>query len=133
MTTPNLWPSPNEAARKPFDSESYLNGAVLANRAAKWIEGHHQDFLDIYRIVKNIQREGIRGRLWDRIVAEAMKRGIHIEDGGFTFANDLRAGISRYLVIYDPTLKNNPIQFSQSDIDVYGLPPIDLTFPDIPF
>jgi len=129
MTTQNLWPSPNEKCKNPFTSESYLNGRKLIERTAEWIGKNTSDFIAIYNYVKDLQASGFRGRVRDRVIAEGMVHGLKFAEDGYTFANDLWAGIARYLVVLDPSLMGSPIEFRQSDIDGYGLVPID--FPEV--
>ena len=49
---------------------------------------------------------------------------IEVGDEPYTFNNTWWAGISRYLVLHDPTLLEDPIRFRDSDIDCYGLLPV---------
>lgn len=121
------WTSPNYEGRSPWTSDGFLHGRVLAEQAARWIETHPQQFNSLYRIVKRMQSEGVQGRVRDRAVVEAMALGITFEQGGYTFANGLWAGLTRYMAYADPSLIGNPLQFSRSDIDTYGLPQVTFT------
>ena len=55
-----------------------------------------------------------------------MNRGVRFEDKGYMFANGLWAGLTRYMAYFDPSLIHNPIEFQRSDIDTYGLIPIEV-------
>lgn len=101
--------SPNYEGRNPWTAERAINGRRLAEKTAAWVEANRDDFEGIYRIVKDFQRQGKRGRLQDRVVAEALVRGVRYEADDFKMANGLWAGITRYLVLYDPTLEGNPV------------------------
>ena len=46
-------------------------------------------------------------------------------DKMFRFAHALWAPIIRYMALMDPELIGDPIQFRPSDIDAFGLFPID--------
>ena len=119
------WTSPNYEGRAPWTVQACLNGQKMAEQTARWIEKNEDDFYALYAIVKEFQAKGFRGRLRDRVVTEAMNRGVRFEDKGYMFANGLWAGITRYMVVMDPTLKDDPIEFLPSDIDNYGLVPIE--------
>lgn len=121
------WTSPNYDGRSPWTAEACLRGRNLAMDAARWIEGHPQQFNSLYRIIKRMQSEGVKGRVRDRAVVEAMALGITFEQGGYTFANGLWAGLTRYMAYADPSLIDNPLRFNRSDIDNYGLVPISYT------
>ena len=126
MTTPNLWPSPNEKCRNPFTSESYLRGRALILPVTGWIENNPDKFMFIYNTVKDAQEHGrlcrdVRGYVANKCI----ERGVKIQEDGFTFPNAWWPGIARYLVVLDPTLLGDPIVLRQSDIDGYGLPPIE--------
>ena len=128
MTTPNLWPSPNEKYRGPFTSESYLNGRKLIEPVAGWITANPKWFLFVYDTVKDAQeRGGIKRGIRDHVAAKCIERGLKIKEDGFTFPNAWWPGLARYLVILDPSLLNNPIVLMPSDIDGYGLPPVTIT------
>ena len=74
--------------------------------------------------VKEMQRTGGRGRVRDRVAAFCVDQSIEVGDEPYTFNNTWWAGISRYLVLHDPTLLEDPIRFRDSDIDCYGLLPV---------
>ena len=121
------WTSPNYDGRSPWTVEACLRGRNLAMDAARWIEGHQQQFNSLYRIIKRMQSEGVKGRVRDRAVVEAMALGITFEQGCYTFANGLWAGLTRYMAYADHSLIDNPLRFNRSDIDNYGLVPISYT------
>ena len=120
------WTSPYYEGRSPWTSESCLNGQKLATEIAHWIEKHPVEFNGLFRIVKDMQKLHIKGCVRDRVRVEAMVRGIEVESDDAKFAHAYWAGISRYMVMLDPSLKGNPIEFKRSDIDNYGLVPIDI-------
>lgn len=120
------WTSPNYSNRLPWTAKSHENGRRLAEATARWIEKNQSDFIAIYNIVKQMQHDGVKRRVREQVIARAMAKGVRFADGDFKFANSLWAGITRYLVVLDPSLAGNPIEFSQSDIDCYGLVPIEL-------
>lgn len=103
---------------------SISNGRRLAEHAARWMEGHESEFMQLYGYTKKLQENRIKGRVRDILASYCISNGIRVEGQGYRFDNDLWAGISRYMVIFDPSLTGAPIKFRQSDIDMYGLLPV---------
>lgn len=102
-----------------------MDGRRIAEATARWIDKHPAEFQALFSIVKDMQANGVIGRVRDRVATEAMNRNIEVREGDYRFANGLWAGIARYMVFADPSLKNNPIEFQRSVIDNYGLVPIN--------
>lgn len=96
----------------------------MAEQTRRWMEGNREAFWKIYGFVKNMQFDGGKGRVRDRVASFCVDQSIEVGDSPYTFNNTWWAGISRYLVLYDPTLLNDPIRFRDSDIDCYGLLPV---------
>lgn len=106
-------------------SAAHLEGGrKMAERTRRWMEGNREAFWKIYRFVKDMQRDGGKGRVRDRVAAFCVDQSIEVGESPYTFNNTWWAGISRYLVLYDPTLLHDPIRFRDSDIDCYGLLPV---------
>lgn len=103
---------------------SASNGRRLARQAASWMEGHEQEFMQLYGYCQKLKKGGIRGRVRDILASYCVANGIKVEGQGYRFDNDLWAGISRYMVLFDPTLEGSPIRFRDSDIDCFGLVPV---------
>lgn len=100
------------------------DGRKLADETKRWMESHEQAFWQMMRYVKTLQREGIKGRLRDRVSTYCVDNNINTSNSQYRFANELWAGISRYMVLIDPSLKYNPIEANTSCIDLFGLYPI---------
>lgn len=101
--------------------ERLAKGREIATRTAAWMEDHEADFWALTEYVRGVKG----GRVRDRAAAFCVDHGIEIDDGeGHTFNNTFWAGISRYMVLHDPTLKDNPIRFRESAIDCFGLWPV---------
>ena len=78
----------------------------------------------LHRFVALLQQGGCRGRVRDRVAAFCVDRGVEVGDSPYAFNNSWWAGISRYLVLHDPSLLGDPIKFRNSEIDAYGLLPV---------
>lgn len=124
MDHSTIWASPLKH-QDPIDEATLAQGQRLAEATACWLAANMDDFVLLYSIVKDFQRERIRGRIRDRVIAEAIRRGSpRFEAEGFKFANALWAGITRYMCVLDNSLLDNPITLHKSAIDAYGLPAI---------
>lgn len=115
--------SPYTPARA-MDAAHIESGRKMAESTRRWMEGNEPAFRKIYRFVKDMQRYGGKGRVRDRVAAFCVDQSIEVGDAPYTFNNTWWAGISRYLVLHDPSLLNDPIRFRDSDIDCYGLLPV---------
>lgn len=104
--------------------ERLLNGRRIAYQSWCWVERNKDAFFTIYDYLKSIGETGCKGRVRDRVAVYCVEHGIQVGDSEFTFGNSYWAGISRYMVLYDKSLLNNPIEFRDSDIDCYGLLPV---------
>lgn len=119
-----------KAIRSPYTTERTMSaahidsGREMATKVHRWMEGNEAAFRKIYGFVKEMQRMGGRGRVRDRVAAFCVDQSIEVGDEPYTFNNTWWAGISRYLVLHDPTLLEDPIRFRDSDIDCYGLLPV---------
>ncbi len=119
---PEVWASPYVVGSCAYFNTNRANGEKLALKTADWMRKNQEKFESIYLIVKELQAQGpvcrdLRGKVADM--------GGKLEADGFKFANALWAGVARYLAIRDSSLINNPIVFRPSDIDAFGLFPID--------
>lgn len=99
----------------------YEAGRKMAELTHRWMEANEPAFREIYGFVKRMQAEGGKGRVRDRVAAFCVDRNIEVGDSPYAFNNTWWSGISRYLVLHDPSLLENPIRFRESDIDRYGL------------
>ena len=102
-------------------SEKLATGRVLAAKAYQWCKTHPSEFQHIYAYVKYLQDVGTKGHLRDRVAIHCLNNGIKI--GKPAFGHDYWAGISRYLVLKDPSLMGNPVTLHESAIDHVGLYP----------
>lgn len=100
------------------------SGREMATKVHRWMEVNEAAFRKIYGFVKEMQRTGSKGRVRDRVAAFCVDQSIEVGDEPYTFNNTWWAGISRYLVLHDPSLMEDPIRFRDSDIDCYGLLPV---------
>lgn len=119
----NTIPSPFERTF-PINGEKLDQGRRLALDTHKWMEHHKDAFLVIYTYVKVLQINGVKGRIRDRVARFCIDHGIKVGDDSYRFANAYWAGISRYLVLYDKSLKYDPIEAGNSAIDCWGLYPV---------
>lgn len=115
--------SPNHD-RNPITGENLIKGRNIARKVKVWMEGNPRAFKAIYQYVKTLQAQNAKGRVRDRVSVFCTEHKIKVGDDDYTFSNTYWAGISRYLVLYDPSLKDAPIRFRRSDIDCFGLYPI---------
>lgn len=115
--------SPN-ATKRPASAADIESGRKMAESTRRWMEGNEAAFRKIYRFVKGMQIQGGKGRVRDRVAAFCVDQSIDVGDAPYTFNNSWWAGISRYLVLHDPSLQDDPIRFRESDIDCYGLLPV---------
>lgn len=104
--------------------ERLVNGRRIAYQSWCWVEKNKDAFFTIYNYLKSLGDSGLKGRVRDRVAVYCVEHGIKVGDSEFTFSNSYWAGISRYMVLYDKSLLNNPIEFRDSDIDCYGLFPV---------
>ena len=104
---------------KTVSSEKQTTGRMLAAKAYQWCSTHPHEFEHIYAYVKFLQDSPVRGHLRDRVAIHCLNNGIKI--GKPAFGHDYWAGISRYLVLKDPSLLGNPVVLHESAIDHVGL------------
>lgn len=104
--------------------ERLVNGRRIAYQTWCWVEKNKDAFFTIYDYLKSLGESGCKGRVRDRVAVYCVEHGIQVGDSEFTFSNSYWAGISRYMVLYDKSLLNHPIEFNDSDIDCYGLLPV---------
>lgn len=116
--------SPHERSRKVVTSLSLEAGRRQAEDVSKWMNGHEDAFWKLYDYVKGLQASGTKGRVRDRVAIFAVKSNISVGEQ-FKFANGYWAGIARYMALYDPSLIEAPLKFNDSDIDCFGLFPIE--------
>lgn len=107
-----------------IDGVRLASGRGMAERTLRWMESNEAAFWKIYRFVKDMQACGCRGRVRDRVAAFCVDERIEVGESPYTFNNTWWAGISRYLVLHDPSLLDDPVRFRDSDIDCYGLLPV---------
>lgn len=117
ISSPNL-------DRQPINGKRLANGRTMAVKVRNWMERNRDAFIAIYRFVKQMQGTNTGGRVRDRVAVFCVEKSIKVGDEDYTFSNTFWAGISRYLVLCDPSLMDCPIKFKQSDIDCFGLYPI---------
>lgn len=117
--------SPYYEGRKPFTAESFANGRKLADEARNWMNANQRVYEAFFSHVKHYQSTGIRRRLRERTIADTLNDGIALGEGDPRLPNALWAAITRYMVMQDPSLKNNPVTFCQSDLDTFGLWPVE--------
>lgn len=105
-----------------LDGDEFKRGRRLAQRTYKWMREHKATFFTLYEVVKNLQRRGVKACARDQVKAYCEAHNIRVSDNpGVLFDNSLWAGISRYLVLHDQSLRKNPIALRKSNIDYYGL------------
>lgn len=121
--------SPNER-KFPIDGAKILKGRDMAYKSHRWMERSERAFFEIYRFVKQMQRDETAGRVRDRVAVYCIERQLVVGMDVYTFGNAYWAGISRYLVLYDESLRDAPIRFNDSYIDYYGLLPVSY-LPDL--
>lgn len=118
-------PSPHVRTKLVKTNLTINNGRKLAEDTADWMERSKKGFETIYKYVKSLQSKNFKGRVRDRVATFCVDHRITVGSGhDYRFANPLWAGISRYLVLHDPSLDGAPILMHDSDIDCYGLLPI---------
>lgn len=122
-------PSPN-ARKLPIDGEKMRKGREMAYRVHKWMERSEPAFFAIYGFVKRMQSDETGGRVRDRVAVYCIEQQLVVGMDEYAFANGFWAGISRYLVLYDESLRDAPIKFNDSHIDYYGLLPVSY-LPDL--
>lgn len=98
-------------------------GMDIARRTHAWMEANEEAFWAIYEQVKRMQAGGVKGRIRDRVAARCVDLNVRV-GADYAFNNDYWAGISRYLVLYDPSLKDDPVRGRESAVDCYGLLPV---------
>lgn len=106
------------------NGERINKGRNLAYCALNWMESHEDAFHSILHYVRDLQTDGYKGRLHDRVAIYCLDKGIRTDSDGYKFSNDVWTGIERYLVLVDPSLKYNPVQGRSSAIDLHGLFPV---------
>lgn len=104
--------------------EELAAGHRMARMCQRWMEANEDAFREIHRFVGFLQQSGCKGRVRDRVAAFCVDRGVEVGDSPYAFNNSWWAGISRYLVLHDPSLLGDPIRFRNSEIDAYGLLPV---------
>lgn len=121
--------SPHTRKNLAITGERLIKGRNLARRSLMWMESNQQAFFAIYSFLKKLQKEKTKGRVRDRVAAYCIDKGINVGDS-YAFNNDFWAAISRYAVLFDPSLLSDPVKFRDSDIDCYGLLPVSY-LPDL--
>lgn len=123
VSYPVPMPSPNGKPEVCTESQR-RNGDRMAVDAYIWMLRSEQVFNAIYRYVKSLQGDHIKGRVRDRVASYCVDVGLQVGKDSYRFSNSIWAAISRYLVIKDPSLYRAPIEFAKSDIDCVGLYPV---------
>lgn len=104
----------------PMSGERLAKGRQIATDTHRWMESHEDAFWAIYGYVKTVKG----GRVRDRVASWCVDHGIEVDGDPYTFNNTFWAGISRYLILYDPSLRDNPIKLRESAVDCFGLWPV---------
>lgn len=126
MNTPKsieIIKSPNHDPKRVCAPQEIEQGKRMAESAHRWMERSQSLYLQMAAFVKDLRRRGVTGRVRDQIIIHFTK----ISDQNkpmFTLTNGDWAGISRYMILEDPTLEGNPIRLAHSAIDDYGLIPV---------
>ena len=115
--------SPIPREKKTISGETLRSGRQMAVKTHLWMERNENAFFAIYNYVKEKQRKGCKGRLRDRVASYCVDNQI-VVGGDYAFDNTLWAGISRYLVLHDRSLLNDPVKARESNIDCFGLYPV---------
>ncbi|MCI9130323.1 MAG: hypothetical protein HFJ65_08490 [Eggerthellaceae bacterium] len=104
------------------DPAEIEKGRRLAEEVHKWMEANEPIYRQMLAFVQDLKRRGVKGRVRDQIVIHFTK----INQGKvmFKLTNGHWPGISRYMVLEDPTLEGDPLRFTRSAIDAYGLIPV---------
>lgn len=128
----NMWKSPNRRNLEATISSEVEDGTVMAAHGWELVEKNRELFMDVYRFVKSIQRKELKGHLRARVV-EHMMGTRWAMDEQFKFNNTRWAVLSRYLVLYDPSLEHptGPISFRHSKVDSSGLFPVSWMGEDV--
>ena len=116
--------SPNFQEGTVATESTIEEGLRMARDGRNWMERNQDAFSSIRGFLKKLQREGVKGRVRDRVAIWIMQNGIEVNDAPFRFANAKWAVISRYAALADPTLIGRPLQFNFSLVDVSGLLPV---------
>lgn len=117
-------PSPFERTKLVTNGKTLDEGRKLAYDTHRWMESHESAFRSILRFTQSLKQKKVKGRLRDRVAVYCMDNNIRTGNGEYRFGNALWAGVSRYMVLVDPSLKYNPVDAKESVIDVYGLLPV---------
>lgn len=113
-------PSPHKRNRLAVTGETLIKGRNHALAVARWMDAHRGAF---FFILNTMQHERVVPRPRDYFANELARRHL-CNDKPFAFNNNLWAGISRYLVLVDPTLEAK-LAMRDAAIDCWGLYPID--------
>ncbi len=111
--------------------ERLTTGRKLAEDTARWMEHNEHSFYALHRYLLQMRSNGIKGRVRDRMAAFCVDKSISVGNDPYAFDNNLWAGISRYMVLFDRSLVGSPIEFRDSAIDCYGMLPVSF-LPNLP-
>lgn len=124
QTATEVIPSPNRDPKKPRSSADVERGRRLALEAWRWMERNEAIYLQMIAFVRDLKRRGVKGRVRDQIAIHFTKLAAGKGTPMFTLRNGIWAGVSRYMVMEDPTLDGDPIHLARSAIDDHGLFPV---------
>lgn len=111
--------SPHVRKNKTVSDLDINAGRKQAQEVKRWMETHQGAF---FFILNTMRHEKVVPRPRDYFANELIRRHL-ANDKPFAFNNNYWAGISRYLVLVDPSLEAK-LNMRDSDIDCWGLYPV---------
>lgn len=118
------WPSPHQRETLCIDADTLARGRYLSHKVALWVENNEASFMAIFGCCRRAHDDGATARARGIVENFCSDNNIKVGDGPNGFDNTVFAGITRYMVLIDPSLEGAPIEFRDSCIDCYGLVPI---------
>lgn len=113
--------SPHKLDPKKITITRITNGEKLALSVKSWMDSNKDEFFYMYDFACQLHRKHVKGRLRGRIISHCLERRKRKDVDDFELAHATFAGITRYMVLYNPDLLDDPIKFADSDIDAFGL------------
>lgn len=126
MTSTIVHESPHMLEKKQITPQRKHKGEIMAKECAQWMNTNKDMFFFMLNYVLQLRDHNIQGRLRDRVIMHCLEMRKHKKDETFKLTHGTFAGITRYMVLYEPRLDpdiylDSPIRFADSDIDAFGL------------
>lgn len=131
-TSSKILESPHEIDPEKKTVSRIANGEKLAYKVKSWMDSNKDEFFYMYNFVCQLHNKHIKGRLRDRIISYCLERRKRKDVDDFKLTHATFAGITRYMVLYNPELLDDPIKFADSDIDAFGLFDVEYLHLNIP-